>query len=65
MMGEKEVGLRSFIKMLSPSTPTRLKSQVVIVVPIFAPIITGIACAKRISPEFTKPTTITVVADEL
>ena len=35
------------------------------VVPIFAPIIMGMACRKVISPELTKPTTITVVAEEL
>ena len=34
----------------------------VIVVPILAPIITPAACARLISPAFTKPTTITVVA---
>ncbi len=33
-------------------------------VPIFAPIIIPIACATFIIPAFTKPTTITVVADD-
>ena len=37
----------------------------VIVVPILAPIITEAACVSVISPTFTKPTIITVVADEL
>ncbi len=37
----------------------------VMVVPILAPIITPIACVKFIIPAFTKPTTITVEADEL
>ena len=37
----------------------------VVVVPIFAPIITPIACVKFIRPVLTKPTTITVVAEEL
>ena len=36
----------------------------VIVVPIFAPRITPVACIRFISPEFTKLTTITVVALE-
>ena len=36
-----------------------------VVVPIFAPIITPIACVKFIRPVLTKPTTITVVAEEL
>ena len=35
------------------------------VVPIFAPIITDAACVSVISPTLTKPTIITVVADEL
>ena len=37
----------------------------VTVVPILAPMITPTAWAKFISPAFTKPTTITVVAEEL
>ena len=37
----------------------------VTVVPMLAPIITPIDCLRDIIPEFTKPTTITVVADEL
>ncbi len=40
-------------------------SQPVTVVPILAPIITLIDCVKSIKPAFTKPTTITVVAEEL
>ena len=36
----------------------------VIVVPIFAPIIIPVACFSVIIPAFTKPTTITVVAEE-
>ena len=38
--------------------------QAVIVVPIFAPIITPMAWARVSSPALTKPTTITVVALE-
>ncbi len=37
-------------------------SWAVIVVPIFAPMITPTACFKVISPALTNPTTITVVA---
>ena len=37
----------------------------VIVVPILAPKITPMACESAIIPEFTKPITITSVADEL
>ncbi len=36
-----------------------------IVVPIFAPIMTEAACERVISPTFTKPTIMTVVAEEL
>ena len=35
---------------------------VVTVVPIFAPIMIAVACARVIMPAFTKPITITVVA---
>ena len=50
--------------MVSPSRPERLRSHVVTVVPMFAPIIMDIACERRMMPEFTKPTSITVVADD-
>ena len=53
------------MKKLSLAIPLRLKIHAVTVVPMFAPMITFIACFKDISPEFTKPTTITVVAEEL
>ena len=38
--------------------------QAVTVVPILAPIITPIDCAKSNNPAFTKLTTMTVVAEE-
>ena len=63
--GVKEEGLRSFIKILSLSIPERLSTHAVTVVPTLAPIITFIDCFSVISPEFTKPTTITVTAEEL
>ncbi len=40
-------------------------SHPVTVVPILAPMITPIACARFIRPALTNPTTMTVVADEL
>ena len=64
-IGVKEVGLRRRIRTLEPSMSPRLKSHAVTVVPTFAPIITLIDWRSVISPEFTKPTTITVVAEEL
>ena len=63
--GVKEEGFKSCMKMLSLEIPPRLKIHAVTVVPMLAPIITPIDCLSVIIPEFTKPTTITVVADEL
>ena len=63
-MGVKLVGFRSCIKMLLPSSPVRLRSHGVMVVPRFAPIMMPTACMSSISPELTKPIAITVVADE-
>lgn len=63
-IGVKDVGLSSCMKMLSPCIPVVTTATNVIVVPILAPIITPIACDSLIIPEFTKPTTITVVADD-
>ena len=61
----KDVGFSSRIHTLPPSMPARLSSQAVTVVPTLAPMITLMACRRDMRPEFTKPTTITVVADEL
>ena len=61
---EKDDGFKSCITKLSPSMPERLRIQEVIVVPTLAPIIIPIAWRSFIIPEFTKPTTITVVAEE-
>ena len=63
--GVNDVGLRSCTHTASPLMPPRLSSHAVTVVPMFAPMMTPMACFKVISPEFTKPTTMTVVADEL
>ncbi len=64
-IGVKEVGLSILTKRLSLEMPLKLKSHAVTVVPTFAPMITLIACFKVITPELTKPTTITVAAEEL
>ena len=63
--GVKEVGFSSLIHTLPLSMPARLSSHAVTVVPTLAPMMTLMACRSVISPELTKPTTITVVADEL
>ena len=63
--GVNDVGFRSCTKKFSLSMPLRLRSHAVTVVPTLAPIITLMACFRSISPEFTNPTTITVVAEEL
>jgi len=47
-----------------PSMYDRHKIQPVTLVPMLAPMMIPIACATFIIPEFTKPTTITVVAEE-
>ena len=62
--GEKEEGLSSRMKKLPPSISERLNSHAVMVVPTLAPMITFAACSSLIMPELTKPTTMTVVADE-
>jgi len=64
-IGVKDEGLSIRTKKLLPSIPPRLSIHAVTVVPIFAPIMTLIAWRSVISPELTKPTTITVVAEEL
>ena len=63
--GEKLAGLSIWIHQLSPSRPDRLRIQAVTVVPTLAPMITLMAWPSCITPLFTKPTTITVVAEEL
>ena len=63
--GVKELGLSSWTKKLPLSSPVRLRIQAVTVVPTLAPMITPMAWRRESRPEFTKPTTITVVAEEL
>ncbi len=62
--GENEDGFNIRTKKLPPSIPVKLNSHEVIVVPTLAPIMMPTACESFIIPEFTKPTTITVVADD-
>ena len=52
------------IRKLELSIPVRLKSHEVTVVPMFAPMMIPIACDSFMMPEFTKPTTMTVVAED-
>ena len=58
--GVKELGLSSRSQTLELSMPPRLRSHAVTVVPTFAPMMTLMACRSVISPELTKPTTMTV-----
>ena len=44
--------------------PDKDRSHAVTVVPMFAPMMTGMDCRRLRSPELTKPTTMTVVADD-
>ena len=63
-IGANEDGFKSCIKKFSLSIPVRLKIQEVIVVPTLAPMIIPTAWDNFIIPELTKPTTITVVAED-
>ena len=63
--GVKEDGLSSLTNKFPLSIPERLKIHAVTVVPMFAPMMMLIACFSVMRPELTKPTTITVVAEEL
>ena len=63
-IGENDVGFSIWIKKLLLSIPERLKIHDVIVVPTLAPMIIPTAWDNFMIPEFTKPTTITVVAED-
>ena len=63
--GVKEDGFSSLTHTFPLSIPPRDNSQLVTVVPTFAPMITLIACFRVMRPELTNPTTIIVVAEEL
>lgn len=62
--GVNVAGLHNVSSRLSPCKPVSERIQLVTVVPMFAPMMTPAACESRMMPELTKPTTITVVADE-
>ncbi len=64
-IGVKDDGFKSVTKTFLPSIPARLRIQAVTVVPMLAPMMTFMDCCSVIRPEFTKPTTMTVVAEEL
>ena len=64
--GAKEDGFsKERMELPVPFTSARRRICAVTVVPIFAPIITGIACTSFMIPAFTKPTSMIVVAPEL
>ena len=62
--GENEDGFNSWTNTLPLLIPLRDKIHEVTVVPMFAPMIMPTTCPSFMIPEFTKPTTITVVAEE-
>ena len=62
--GEKDSGLSILSQILSPSMPAALNIQAVSVVPILEPIMTPMVWDSSIMPEFTRPTSITVMAEE-
>ena len=63
-IGVKDSGFKSLRNIFDASSPVKLKIQAVIVVPTLAPIITPTVCDKLIIPEFTRPTSITVTAED-
>ena len=63
-IGAKVMGFKRVKKKLSPFIPVRLKRQAVRVVPTFEPIIIPKVSQKFTIPEFTSPTSITVIAEE-
>ena len=63
-IGEKFSGFKREINMLSLWIPERLKIHAVRVVPMFEPMITPTVCPSSMIPEFTRPTSMTVSADE-
>ena len=62
--GASVEGLSTCTRKLSPSRPLKERIQAVTVVPTLLPMMTPTACFKVMMPELTKPTTMTVVADE-
>ena len=62
--GVNDEGLHSCTSRLPLWMPVSERIQLVIVVPMFAPMITPTAWESFMMPELTKPTTMTVVAEE-
>ena len=62
--GARVEGLNSCTMKLLPSKPERERIQAVTVVPMLEPMMTPTACFSVMMPELTKPTTMTVVAEE-
>ena len=62
--GEKFSGLSMFKRTLSLSMPVRERIHAVSVVPMLEPIKTPMVCPSSMTPEFTRPTSITVTAEE-
>ena len=62
--GEKFLGLRKLTKKFSLSMPVRDSSHAVRVVPILEPMMMPMVCPISMTPEFTRPTSMTVIAEE-
>ncbi len=64
MTGEKFSGFKSWTKTLSLVMPDRLRIHAVTVVPMLEPMITPTDWPSSMMPEFTRPTSMTVMAEE-
>ena len=62
--GEKFSGFRRFKNTLSLSMPVRDRIHAVSVVPTLEPMMTPMVWPSSMTPEFTRPTSITVTAEE-
>ena len=63
-IGENDEGFSRLTKKLSLSMPARLRTHAVIVVPMFEPMIMPTDCPSFRIPELTRPTSMTVTAEE-
>ena len=62
--GEKFSGFSRFTKTFSLSMPVRDRIHAVRVVPMLEPMMIPMVCLNSMTPEFTRPTSITVMAEE-
>ena len=62
--GEKFSGFSRFTKTFSLSMPVRDRIHAVRVVPMLEPMMMPMVCLNSMTPEFTRPTSITVMAEE-